>query len=272
MITHQLSKRDVPEGSVIAVLSDVHIPHHDETALKLAVECCEDAGVTHVILNGDIADCGPASRHEGKRDRALLDEGCLKESVAAGLWLYEWARSRPCFLLRGNHEGWVEKYIEKSPEVKGTSVEALMGLWEDGDGWTVLPNFSRIRLGSLCWEHGNGIFPSGSGGINPAARIRSSAPDQTTHVGHLHRKFASFWSSPDECGHYRTRGAIGNGHMSIPEAHAEYAGTYLNWQQSFELTTVWYDGARARFTTDQPEIHRDRRGKPVFEYRGKVYR
>lgn len=232
----------------------------------------EDAGVTHVILNGDIADCGPASRHEGKRKRAALDEGCLRESIAPGLWIYDWARTRPCMLIRGNHEAWVENYIAQSPELKGTTPESLMGLWEAGDGWEVLPSKSRIRLGSLNWEHLDGMFPSGSGGANPGARIRSLAPDQSTHGGHLHRKFAFFWTTPDENGITRTRAARGNGHLSLPEAHEDYAGTYQNWQQSFEITRVWYEGNRPRFTTDQPEIHRDKSGRPIFEYQGKVYR
>jgi predicted phosphodiesterase len=268
----RLTQREVPDGSIIGVLSDIHIPHHDDRAVRLVVECLEDVGATHIILNGDIADCGPASRHEGKRKRATLDEGCLRESIAAGLWIYEWARSRPCYLLRGNHEAWVENYIEQSPELKGTDPQELMGLWGDGNGWEVLPSKSRIRLGSRCWEHGDGIFPSGNGGANPGARIKTLAYDQTTSVGHLHRKGAFYWTSEDEFGIPRTRAAFMNGHLSLPEAHEDYAGTYLNWQQSFEITRVWYDGNRPRFTTDQPEIHRDKRGRPVFEYGGKVYR
>ncbi len=270
--TLKLTERDVPDGSVIAVLSDIHIPHHDEHAMKLVIECCEDAGVTHVFLNGDIADCGPSSRHEGKRKRAALDEGCLRESVAAGLWIYEWARTRPCVYTLGNHEAWTEDHIAQSSVLKGTPAEELMGLWRDGEGWTVLPSKSRIRLGSRCWEHGDGLFPSGNGGANPGSRIKTLAPDQVTSIGHLHRKFAAFWSNEDEDGISRTRGAYGNGHLSRPEAHEDYAGTYLSWQQSFELTHVWYDGGRPRTTTDQPEIHRDKRGRPVFNYRGKTYR
>lgn len=272
--TRKLTRAEVPDGSIIAVFSDVHIPHHDDAAIRLAIECCEAVGVTHTIANGDILDCGPSSRHEGKRRRAVLDEGCLRESIAAGYWILEWLRTRPCIFTFGNHERWVEDTIAQSPELKGTPATQLMGIPDDGCGWEVLPNKSRVRLGSRCWEHGDGIFPSGSGGQSPGNRIRSLAPDQTTSIGHLHRKFAAFWSSPDENGIARTRGAYGNGHLSNPEAHEDYAGSaaYLNWQQSFELTRVWYDGDRPRFTTDQPEIHRDRRGRPIFEYQGKVYR
>lgn len=266
-----LNRRDVPDGSIIAVLSDLHIPHHDVDALRLVIECCEDVGVTHIFANGDILDCGPASRHEGKRKRAVLDEGTLRESIAAGYDILEWMRTRPCIFTFGNHEAWVEQIIDSSPELKGTTPLEIMGLWADGDGWTVLPSLSRIRLGSRCWEHGDGLFKSGSGGVNPAARIRSLAPDQTTSVGHLHRMFASFWTSTDEHGVPRTRAAYGNGHLSLPEAHHDYAGTYHNWQQSFELTRVYWVDGRPRFTTHQPEIHRTKKGRPIFEYNGKVY-
>ena len=268
----KLTAAEVPDGSVIAVLSDVHIPSHDEVACRLAVECCEAAGATHVILNGDIADCAPASRHPGKKARAVLDEGSLRESLESGMWLYRWAWTRPCWLVRGNHEKWVEDIIAASPELRGVSPEALMGLPESGTVWEVLPSKSRLRLGSRCWEHGDGLFPSGSGGQSPGNRVKSLAPDQTTSIGHLHRKFSTFWSTVDEDGISRTRGVFGNGHLSRPETHEDYAGSYQNWQQSFEITRVYYVDGRPRFTTDQIEIHRDKRNRPVFEYGGRMYR
>lgn len=272
MILRSLTRNDIPDNSKIAVFSDLHIPHVDVPAVKLAIECCEREGVTHTIANGDIADCGPASRHPGKRAKAVLDEGSLRESIAVGDWIFQWLRTRECRYILGNHEKWVLDCIESSPELAGTDPMVLMGLPSDGDGWEVLPPKSRIRLGSRCWEHGDGLFSSGSGGQSPGVRIRSLAADQTTSIGHLHRRFAHFWTTPDEHGIPRTRGAYGNGHLSIAEAHLDYAGSYLNWQQSFEITRVYYVDGRPRFTTDQIEIHRDKRGRPVFEYNGKVYR
>lgn len=270
--TRHLTRAEVPDGSVIAVLSDIHIPHHDVDAVRLAIECCERIGATHVILNGDIADCGPASRHPDKRAQALFDEGDLRASVEPGRWIYDWARTKRCLLVRGNHEAWVERSIRTSAEMRGSTPEQLMGLPEDGDGWEVLPALSRIRLGSRVWEHLDGFFKSGNGGQNPGARIQKLAPDQTTSGGHLHRKGSFFWTTLDEEGVSRTRAAFWNGHLSKPEAHHDYMGSYFNWQQSFEITRVWYDDDRPRFTTDQPEIHRDKNGRPIFEYQGVIYR
>lgn len=268
----ELLKLNVPDGSKIGLIHDVHVPHHDERALHAVIECMEYEGVTHLIPDGDIYDCGPASRHEAKKKRAVLDEGCLKESVAAGQWLTDWMRTRPCYLVYGNHEGWVENYIAMSPELRGQSTASLLGIPEDGDGWRVLPNLSRIRIGSLVVEHGNGLFPSGNGGVNPAGKIRVMRPDQSTYIGHLHRKFYSCWTTPDENGIPRTREVRGGGHLSLTESHEDYMGTDPNWQQSFGIIRTWSDGGKQRFTIDQPEIHRDRRGRPVFEYNGRKYR
>ncbi len=270
---HRLTEADCPSGSVIGAISDLHIPHHDNPAMRLVVECMEDAGVTHAFLNGDIADCGPASRHVKKRARAILEEGDLRTSVQGrdGAWIYEWARSKKCIYTFGNHEAWVVDLIKESAELRGTSPLELMGLPASGNGWTVLPPLSRIRLGSRCWEHLDGFFKSGNGGANPGARIKAMAPDQTTSGGHLHRRGSFFWTSEDEYGISRTRGVFFNGHLSLPSAHTEYMGSYMNWQMSFEITRVWWLDGRPRFTTDQIEIHRTKQGRPIFEYGGKVY-
>lgn len=269
-VTRRLTNKEVPDGSRIGVLHDIHIPHHDERALRLVIECMEDAGVTHVVLLGDIADCGPASRHEDKRASAAFDEGDLKESIAPGYWIYEWARSRPCIYVHGNHEGWVHKSIAKSPEMRGSSASSLMGLWEDGDGWEVLAPKSVVTIGNLGLEHGDKLFPQGNGGQNPGMRIKQLVPDRTTLIGHLHRRFGIYWSTPDERGVYRTRGAVGGGHMSLPEAHEGYVG-YPNWQQSVEIVDIWHEGPRARFNIHEIEIHRNKRNRPIFHFEGKTY-
>lgn len=274
----RLTKREVPDGSLLAVLSDVHIPHHDEAALRLVVECCESEGATHVLLNGDIADCGPVSRHAGKRERDVLDIGSLRESVHRGMWLFDWARTRPCWYTLGNHEAWVEEKIATDPGLVGLAPELLMGLPPSGSGWTVLPSGSRIRLGSLVVEHGDSIFARGTGGANPAGRILTLAPDQTTMVGHLHRLGAAWRTTYDEHGMRRTRAAFLNGHLSREETHESYAGGYPNWQQSFALVRVHYDDTErswvpsTRFTVHQIEIHRDRGDRPTFEFGGRTYR
>ena len=272
MVVHKLTADEVPDGSLIAVLSDIHIPHHDARALHAVIECCENEGVTHVVLNGDIADCGVGSRHPSKKARDTIVMGDLPRSIESGRWIYDWARTRNAILTRGNHEAWLESRIAEDPVMQAVTPEALLGLPESGVGWLVLPSKSRLRLGSLVIEHGDGLFPTGSGGENPGARIKRVAPDQTTLIGHLHRDFFTCWTTRDENDVPRTHAAMGTGHISDEGKHVEYAGSYPCWQQSFALIRTWTDFYKMRFTIIKPLIHRDTRNKPVFEYNGRVYR
>lgn len=269
-VIRRLSTKEVPDKSIIAVFQDVHIPHHDEKALHVAIKLCEDVGITHTIANGDIADCGPASRHQRKKRVSELDEGALRESIAPGYWLYEWLRTRPCIYLLGNHEGWVEDFIQQSSELRGMTAIEVMGLWKDGDGWEVLPNRSRIIMGSRVWEHGNRLFPGG-GGAAPWNLIRKKSPTRTTSIGHLHYEFNVPWTVLDDNDSLVVHRAIGNGHMSLPEAHEDYAAD-ANWQQGFELTFVHYIDGRPTFTTYQIAVQRDKRGNPFVEFNGKIYK
>lgn len=269
--TKVITLDDMPGRSVIAQFNDVHIPHDDHRALKLAVECAEDNGCTHTILNGDILDSGQASRHPNKKALDTINLGAMDKAINPGRWFLNWARSKQCYYLLGNHERWAEALISSDPALSAVQPMDLFRLPRDGEGWTVLPSNSRLRLGSFVWEHGHGIFPSGTGGQNPGARIKSVAPQQTTFIGHLHRDFFLPWTTPNELGIDKIHAAYGTGHMSLTKAHEGYAGGYPGWQQSFRMTYIYEVDKRPRMTTDSIIIHRDHRNRPVFEYRGKVY-
>ena len=45
------------------VLSDIHIPYHDQAALALALAYARDYRPTHIVLNGDILDAQEISSH-----------------------------------------------------------------------------------------------------------------------------------------------------------------------------------------------------------------
>jgi hypothetical protein len=60
--------------------------------------------------------------------------------------------------------------------------------------------------------------------------------------------------------------------MSDPAAHYQYAGRTPDWQQGFGLIRVWYEDNKPRFTIYPIHIHRTRRGLPIFEHNGHVYR
>lgn len=264
----RLTQTQVPDNSLIGVFNDVHIPYEDKNALGLAVDACEWAGVTHVVANGDILDCGVVSRHPNKRAKDILRWGTLEESIAPGRWFLDWVQTRPAWYLLGNHEAWVESFIESDPGLAGVASPAgLFGLPRP----LVFPSTSRLRLGSLNIEHGHGLFPRGSGGLNPGNRVRTMAPDQTTVQGHLHREWVTKWTTEDDRGRRRTHASYGLGHMTLPEHHADYAGNYQNWQAGFGLIRVFWDGPRPKFTVYPVEVHRTKRNRPIFNLFGRTF-
>ncbi len=254
----KLTKAEVPHGSRIGVLSDIHIGIHDVPAVRAAIEYLEKWGCTHVILNGDIYDCATVAPHKKKAALASLQNGSLLHEASTGRWILEWALTRPCIMGVGNHEDWIND-LAVHPGLAGTySVKSALGL---PDNLEILDWGYQIRLGSLVIEHGD-LFKSF--GQNPAQRVLNVQPDCTTIIGHVHRESFASKTTPDEDGVMRTRAAYSTGHLSIPEEHHDYAGRAPNWQQGFSTVEVWWEGDRPRFHVDLVEIHRDRRNRPVI--------
>lgn len=264
-----LDSKTCPPNTTIAIFSDVHLGIHDDPALRLAVECCEREGATLTIANGDIHDCGPVAPHELKARAASLENGTLLEEAASGRWFTDWLATRPCYYGEGNHEDWINDLALRTNTVGSVSVASALGL---PSGIRMLAHGYQIRLGNLVIEHGDVTLGRGAGGRNVAQSVLDKFPDQSTIVGHFHRVSNATRTSPDSVGILRSRAAYTSGHLSLPHAHQEYAGRAPNWQQGFMLIKVWYDNNKPRFTVHNIEIHRDRYGRPIFEFNGRVYR
>lgn len=267
-VIKRYSKAELPDGSLIAFFSDVHGGIHDEPALRVAIEVCEAAGVTHIIGGGDILDCGVASRHDEKAKKAQIEWGKLIKEVDSARWFLNWMATRPCTYLLGNHEAWLANAIEADPKFCHMSFGEVLRIPSSIE---VLPQYSMIRIGSLVLEHGDAIFPKSSGGKNPAARLLDLFPDQSTIIGHLHHADSSFRTYVGEDGVTRYRRAEVNGHLSLIHKHKSYAGRHPNWQQRICLIRIWYFAGKPRWTIYPVDIWRDPRNRPVAEWEGRIF-
>lgn len=256
-------------GCRVAVLGDVHIGIHDDRALRVLVECFEGVGTEIVLANGDIHDCAAVSPHHGKRRRAALETGQLAEEAASGRWLIDWFCTRPTIYGPGNHEDWINDVALDTNTVGTLTVASALGL---PPSITTLPHGYQIRLGSMVVEHGDVIFPRSSGGVNLASNILRKYPNQTTVVNHFHHMDYAVHTTDDSNGVARSHAAFCLGHVSLPDAHQEYAGRSPNWQQGGAIIELYEVDGRPRYTVHLLEIHRDRRGRPFLQFGGKVYR
>lgn len=266
-----LHKPNVAAGTKLGIFGDVHIGIHDEPAMRVLIECFEHAGVDLAVANGDIHDCGPVSRHEGKRRLAALESGQLAEEAASGRWIIDWLTTRPTIYGTGNHEAWIDALALQTNTVGTLTVATALGL-PTGPDFTVLPHGYQIRIGSLVIEHGDITLGKGTGGIHLAANILRKYPNQTTIVNHFHRQDYAVHTTPDQRGINRSHAAFTLGHVSDSTAHTEYAGRTPNWQQGGAIVDLWGDSGKLRYTVSHVEIHRDRYNRPVAYHAGRVFR
>jgi predicted phosphodiesterase len=182
----------------VGILSDIHVPYHDETALRAAVDHLQAERVECLLLNGDWADFYSISRHEKNPKHRNF-----KNELHAGRELLKWLRQEfPVARIvakLGNHEERWEKWLwEHAPEI---SDDPIMGI----DNWYGFHNLGidlvadkRIVLaGALPILHGH---EKGNGISSPVNQARGAFMrlHHTVLEGHGHR--TSTHSEPDMMG------------------------------------------------------------------------
>lgn len=168
------------------ILSDIHIPYHDEVAVKAAVEYGKKQKPDIVILNGDIGDFYAVSRHDKDPRR------CLAEEIDAVRQFLYWLRkqfpkARIIYKI-GNHEDRMERFLVKNaPVLLGTSDFEISKLLRFDDmKIECVGSLNLIRLGKLSIYHGHELPQGMSSPVNPARRMWMRV-QETLLAGHWHR-------------------------------------------------------------------------------------
>lgn len=182
----------------VGILSDIHVPYHDETALRAAVDHLQAERIDALLLNGDWADFYSISRHEkNPKHRNFRNE------LDAGRTFLKWVRQEfdgiPITVKLGNHEERWEKWLwEHAPEI---SDDPIMGI----DNWyamsaldmTLVKDKRIVMAGQLPILHGH---EKGNGISSPVNQARGAFMrlHHTVLEGHGHR--TSTHSEPDMMG------------------------------------------------------------------------
>ena len=179
------------------ILSDLHIPYHDNNAIELALQYGVDKGANCILINGDMIDFYPISRFEkDPRQRSIKQEFDAVRQFLKYL-RQKFPLARIVFKL-GNHDERWEKWLEvKAPELldmEEFQLEVILGFAELGI--EIVKNKRPIHIGKLIVLHGHEVF--GTGGVNPARAIFTKTLESVL-VGHYHR--TSQHSEPSMSGH-----------------------------------------------------------------------
>lgn len=245
---------NLPGPAKIGVLSDVHVPYHDQRAVTQAVAFLKkNHRLTHLLLNGDFMDFYRISKWEqNPKARNLVEE--VRAGKDALSWLRGQFKSAEVLYKLGNHDERLDKYIwGKAPELFALSNVQLMHVMDfEKFGVTEIRDQRPIMAGKLPIFHGHELPRGMSSPVNPArgAYMRTA---HTMLMGHLHRP--STHTEPDMFKNDTTCWSTG----CLCDMTPEYAR--LNkWSHGFCYVEVSGDGT---FGVHNYQITRDGSVRPA---------
>lgn len=171
----------------VGILSDIHCPYHSDTAVAAAVDHLLDAGISALLLNGDICDFYAISRWmKDPRQRCLKTELEACRAMIAGL------RARfpdvPIVFAMGNHEErWNHWLWQHAPEISDEPMMSLAAwLHLDRHGVELVDEQRPVMVGRLPVMHGHQL-PKGLAAPVNVARGAFLRTLTSVMVGHSHR-------------------------------------------------------------------------------------
>jgi len=197
----------IPKGNNrILLLSDIHLPYHDEQALDIAINHGINYKPNAILLNGDTMDMYQASRFiKDPRLRDLAGELDMTRDFIKSL---KEEFSCPIYFKMGNHEDRWENYLKVSaPELLGIPEFKLSSLLRFGEyGVSEIKSKQVIKAGKLTICHGHEMGHAIFSPVNPARGLYMKSKVSSI-CGHHHQ--TSEHSEKDMSGNVITTWSVG---------------------------------------------------------------
>ena len=171
----------------VGILSDIHLPYHDDKALSAALGWLDGYKPDTILLNGDITDAHAISRWEkDPRKRSLVGEVEILREFLAHI-RGRFPRARIIYKL-GNHEERFYAYIfRNAPQLVGLDCANWASVIAAEEfGVEVVEEGRIIMLGQLPVLHGHELPKGISNPVSPARGAFLRAIDMLL-IGHFHR-------------------------------------------------------------------------------------
>jgi len=178
---------DLGSGISVGILSDIHVPYHDEQALTAAVDYLKRRKPDVVLLNGDYGDFYSISRFiKNPKKRNFKREIRMQREGLA--WLRsQFPRARLVYKL-GNHDErydhWLWNHAPEISDLPQVRLPAILGCKKLGI--EVVGDGRPVMAGKLAIFHGHEL---GGGIFSPVNAARGAYMRTTASVliGHHHR-------------------------------------------------------------------------------------
>ena len=232
---------ELPDGTKIAVLPDIHVPAHDKKVMWAVLRALKEYQPDIVIIIGDVADCFAVGRwtpdptvrrdfqNELDETRELLDE--IRE-ISGCYWM---------FVIMGNHEDRLFRLLmEVCPGLanvvnphtreRAVTIHDLMGYGPE-DNITFL--YDTAERGGF----GGGILVNGQQEYHhgwTAPRTDTDKTGRSTSQGHTHAKSLTVRETVDS----EVSSSQGGHLVNVSHPYMAYAAMLNKWAQGLEFHTV----------------------------------
>lgn len=171
----------------IGLVSDIHLPYHDEKAIQTTFEYYQSEGINTIIINGDLVDFYQLSRFSKDpfRKDTTFEVNQTKE-------FFEFVRhifpDVKLYWKLGNHEDRFEFYMRSNAkELMGLDDFGLTSIFSLNDyGVELIGSKQRIIAGQLNIVHGHEFGQSIFSPVNPARGLFLRAKANII-AGHNHQ-------------------------------------------------------------------------------------
>lgn len=240
----------------VASLWDVHVPDHDEKALRAVFAWLEDNQPDCLVIGGDFMELASMSQHGGDPNPPSMNS----ELDAGRRILYRLRAILPdskIVYLEGNHETRHErKVINRLPELFGVNtIPELLHLPQLGIHWLKYQEMWQPRLPS--GNFGKLYYTHGKWALKHHANKHLDQYGVSTRYGHTHKPQTFTRGYAD--GAVR----IGIGSPCLRTLDPDWAGKAAGWCHGFGVDLFMPDGT----FTNHNVIMVNRR----FAYAGKIY-
>lgn len=171
----------------ILLISDLHIPYHNISAITAALKYGQEKNVNTIIINGDLIDFYQLSRFEKDPRKRSFKFEC--DSTKAFLVALRKAfPNTRIYWVKGNHDVRYEHWLmAKAPEVFDDPYYKLEERLRLNDEKVHLINDKTIiKAGKLNIHHGHLFFRGFMAPVNSARGLFMKAKESTI-CGHVHK-------------------------------------------------------------------------------------
>jgi predicted phosphodiesterase len=144
------------KGYRTVFLCDVHNEYDKSPhpSLLVAEKFVKDVKPEVIIWGGDIQENASISHHNKQKRLTLENKRYYDDCQSTKDILYRFREHCDVMIyIMGNHEIWVDKYLEEHPEMKG-QIDITKDLGLDKLNVVVIPYESHIQIGKINYIHG----------------------------------------------------------------------------------------------------------------------